>query len=75
MTSNDDDEERRRRLLGSFGISSRHMADELARSLRRHYDDVVLEGIPEHLRTLVERIRRRESAPTDDTPRPGPKKS
>ncbi|MET0742773.1 MAG: NepR family anti-sigma factor [Microvirga sp.] len=80
MTSSDDDE-RRRRLLGSFGISSRHMADELAQTLRRQYDDVVQEVIPDQLRCLVERIGRRdgscgrEGSPADGGLRRRPKKS
>lgn len=75
MASNDDDDDRRQRLLGSFGISSRHMVDELAQTLRRQYDGVVQEGIPDHLRSLVERIGRKEGDPTDGSSRPRRKKS
>jgi hypothetical protein len=51
------------------------MVDELAQTLRRQYDGVVQEGIPDHLRSLVERIGRKEGDPTDGSPRPRRKKS
>jgi len=75
MTAKDDDDERRRQLLKGFGISSRHIAEELAQNLRQQYDGVVQEGIPDHLRALIERIGLREapkgherSARRDDPP-------
>jgi hypothetical protein len=52
----DDEKDKGPVLQNSLGISPRHVADALGRSLREHYRDIVEEEVPDNLKPLVERF-------------------
>jgi hypothetical protein len=54
--SSDRDDHSKDKLRNTLAISPRQIADGLAPSLRKHYEDVVREDLPDHLRALIDRI-------------------